>query len=105
MSKSLIFFLVWRKPNRPTANSQQVTRVLLLSSQKKENRLAKQPNILPLLLMIPQIGRVLLVWMIITTTITLLTAGYELEESIGPLLEKLVSINVPRVFAGSTDQE
>ena len=105
MSKSLIFFLVWHKPNRPTANSQQVARVLLLSSQKREKRLAKQPNILPLLLMIPQIGRVLLVRMIITTTITLLTAWYKLEESVDPLLEKLVSINVPRVFAGSTDQE
>ena len=52
-----------------------------------------------------QIGRVLLVRMIITTTITLLSARYELEENVDPLLEKLVSINVPRVFAGSTDQE
>ena len=25
MSKSLIFFLVWQKPNRPAANSQQVS--------------------------------------------------------------------------------
>ena len=41
----------------------------------------------------------------IITTITLLTARYELEENVDPLLEKLVSINVPRVFAGSTDQE